>query len=191
MIGLSCKRLLPLVLALALTGCAKTEGPTQRALDFRTALMEAGGCAFTADVTADVGGRVYQFTLDCAAAANGPTTLTVTAPDSIAGITAQVTDDGAALTFDGASLSLGTLADGTTAPLLLPWLLHNGWVGDYISAAGPDGDLERVTYLHGYGDEALTIDTWLDESGVPVRCEVSCGGVRCLTAEISDFTMQS
>lgn len=192
MIDLQLKRLLPLVLALSLTGCAADSGgPTQQALDFRTALMEAGGCAFTADLTADVGGRVYQFTLDCQAAVGGPATLTVTAPDTIAGITAQVDESGAQLTFDGTALSLGTLADGKTAPLLAAWLLPNAWTGDYIDCAGSDGDLERVTYLHGYGDEALTIDAWLDGDNTPVRCEISHDGVRCLTAEISGFTMQS
>ena len=51
------KRLLPLALAVMLTGCAADGGgPTQQALDFRTALMDSGGCTFTADLTADVGG---------------------------------------------------------------------------------------------------------------------------------------
>lgn len=192
MIDLLFKRLLPLALAVMLTGCAADGGgPTQQALDFRTALMDSRGCTFTADLTADVGGRVYQFTLDCAATVGGPATLTVTAPASIAGITARVDQTGAALTFDGTALALGTLADGETAPLLAAWLLPNAWTSDYIDAAGADGDLERIAYLHGYGDEALTIDAWLDEQNIPVRCEISYDGVRCLTAEISGFTMQS
>ena len=39
--------LLPLLL---LAGCGKEEEQTQQALDFRTRLLEAGGCAFDADV---------------------------------------------------------------------------------------------------------------------------------------------
>lgn len=188
--GLCFKRLLPFSLAaLLLAGCAGTGGaPTQKALDFRTALMEAGGCAFTAAVCADVGGRVYQFTLESEVPADGPARIAVTAPEEIAGITAEISQDGAQLSFDGAALDFGALADGT-APLTLPWLLGESWTGDYIAAAGADGALERVTYLHGYDDGTLTVDTWLDDQNLPVRCEVSYEGAKCLSAEISDFAL--
>ena len=79
---------------------------------------------------------------------------------------------GAALTFDGTALALGDPGrQGRPRRCWRPGCLPNAWTSDYIDAAGADGDLERVTYLHGYGDEALTIDAWLDEQSIPVRCE--------------------
>ena len=102
------KRLLPLLLAVLLTGCAAKERTlSQKALDLRTGLMEAGGCTFTAAVTADLGGRVYPFTLDCAVDLQGETTLTVVEPEAIQGITASVSQDGATVEFDGAALDFG------------------------------------------------------------------------------------
>lgn len=176
-----------------LTGCAGTETakPSQKALDFRTALMEAGGCSFTAGVTADYGARVYTFTLDCAYTVGGGARLTVTAPETIAGIAAEVSADGAQLEFDGAVLDFGQMANGYVAPLAVPWLLGSCWSGAYISSAGSDGEWERVTCLQGYNEAELTLDTWLDSAGTPVRAEVAWDGTRCLTVTLSDFQFAS
>lgn len=176
-----------LVLLLCLSGCGKKE-PTQEALDFRMRLMQAGMCSFTADVTADLGGKVYTFTMQAAYTLE-QTTLTVLKPEEIAGISATVTKDGAKVQFDGVELDFGQMANGNVSPVSAPWLLVKCWVGEYISAAGADGDLERVTYLSGYHDEELTVDTWFDREGTPVHAEVVYDGVRCLNIEITDFQL--
>ena len=46
--------LLLTLISIFLTGCA-AKSPAQQPLTFRTALLEAGGCSFTAAVTADYG----------------------------------------------------------------------------------------------------------------------------------------
>ena len=55
--------LLPLLL---LAGCGKEEEQTQQALDFRTRLLEAGGCAFDADVQVSYGETAARFSMRCA-----------------------------------------------------------------------------------------------------------------------------
>lgn len=185
-------KLLALFLApILLTACAasKPDDHMQQALDLRTDLMEAGGCAFTAQVTADYGQRVYTFTLDCQYAPEEGASLSVTAPEAIAGIAATVSKDGAKVTFDGADLDFGQLANGYIAPMALPWLLGDCWTSAYIDSAGADGDFTRFTYLHGYNDAQLVLDTWLDADGIPVRSEVAWDGKRCLTVELSDFSL--
>lgn len=151
--------------------------------------MEAGGCSFTADVTADYGDRVYSFTLS-SRTQDGQTRLEVLEPESIAGIAATVSEDGTELTFDGAELAFGQLANGFVSPVTVPWLLAQCWSGEYIAWAGADGDLERVTYLRGYNDEELTVDTWFS-GNTPTYAEVSYDGTRCLTVEILDFRLSS
>ena len=71
-------------------------------------------------------------------------------------------------------------------PVAAPWLLVQCWTGEYIAYAGSDGDMERITYLRGYNDEEVAVDTWL-QNGIPTYAEVSYGGVRCLTITISKF----
>lgn len=179
------KLLVLLSCMLLLTGCGQKQEPTQSALDFRTSLMEAGGCSFAADVTASYEDRVYDFTMTCDYT-GGQTNLTVTAPEAIAGITAAVADGETQLEFDGAILEFGKLANGYVSPVAAPWLLVQCWIGEYIAYAGPDGEQERITYLRGYNDEELTVDTWL-MNGVPTYSEVTYDGVRCLSVVISDF----
>lgn len=152
--------------------------------------MEAGGCSFEARVTADLGGRVYGFTLDCAYTNDGEAVLTVLEPETIAGIAATVSADGAEVRFDGAALDFGEMANGHLAPMAVPWLLGSCWLSGYISACGADGELERVTVLHGYHEAELVVDTWLDGSNLPVRSEISWDGRRCLTAELSNFQLR-
>lgn len=175
-----------LALVLCLSGCGKSDGPTQKALDFRTKLMESEGCSFTADITADYGDKLYVFSVD-AVFTPDETKLSVVSPEAIAGITATVSADGAKIEFDGVELDFGKLANGYVSPVSVPWLLGQCWLGEYIAYAGTDGDLERVTYLKGYNEEELTLDTWLSEDDIPVHAEVFYGGERCLTVEIRDF----
>ena len=172
---------------LLLTGCSKNRDPVQGALDFRTALMEAGGCSFTAEVTAHYEDRLYTFTMTCVSDEEG-TRLAVTEPEILSGITAAVASDGTKLEFDGAILDFGSMSGGRVSPVEAPWILATSWTGAYISCAGPDGEQERVTYLRGYDEEELTVDTWLLD-GVPTYGEVSCDGVRWLAVSISDFQM--
>ena len=179
-----------LLLLLTVSGCSEDRQPTQKALDFRTALMNAGGCSFEARISADYGGRVYDFTLDCVYTNDGEAALTVTEPEAIAGISATVSPDGAQVQFDGMALDFGELANGSIAPMATPWLLGSCWLGGYISAAGADGEWERVTILHGYHEEEVTLDTWLDENNLPGRCEISWNGQRYLTVEISNFQLR-
>lgn len=176
------------MLLLCLVGCSRKEAPAQNALDFRTALTQAQGCSFVAEVRADYGEKLYDFTLE-ATYTPEETTLTVTAPQAIAGISAVVTNDGAKLKFDGMELDFGELANGYVSPVSVPWLLGQCWLEEYISAAGSDGDLERVSYLRGYDDEELNVDTWFSKGGIPVYAEVLYGDTRCLTIQIKDFEM--
>ena len=179
------KKLLVVLSCMLLTGCAGKRDPTQDALDFRTKLMEAGGCSFEAAVTAHYPDKAYTFSLDCAYD-DGRTTLTVTAPESISGITAYVENGTAQLEFDGTILEFGELANGYVSPVAAPWLLAQCWIGEYIAYAGPDGDQQRITYLRGYDDEELSVDTWLSED-IPVYAEITYDGTRCLAITISDY----
>lgn len=185
---MSWKKLLTLLCCLLfLSGCALKGDPTQKALDFRTSLMAANGCTFTADVTANYEDRIYQFTLACDYL-EGETNLEVLAPETIAGIKAHVKNGETRLEFEDVLLEFGKLANGYVSPVAVPWLLVQCWIGEYIAYAGSDGDQHRVTYLRGYNDEELAVDTWL-QNGVPAYAEVAYDNVKCLSVIISDFQM--
>lgn len=187
------KKILSLLLAFALwllCGCAREDSEMQRALDFRTALLQSGGCAFTAEVTADYGEQVYRFTMDCTWSPDGGAALTLTAPQTLEGIRAEVSADGARVVYEDTAVGFESLAGGRLAPMALPYLLGSGWYEGYISACGMENGLLRMTCLEGYEEEELAVDTWLDtQSGQPCRCEISYQGQTLLIAEISAFAM--
>ena len=173
-----------------LAGCAGSEdGAVQEALDFRTTLLASDSCSFTADVTADYGERVANFTLECAyRPETNDADLTVTAPETIAGISATVDGEAANVTFEEVSLELGTLAGGQVAPLQVPQLLGDAWTYGYVESQSEEGDGYLVTYRSGYDSEELLVFTRFDSSMSPVQAEIYCDGVCVLTAALSDYT---
>jgi len=174
---------------LAFAGCGGPDDAVQRALDMRTGLLGAGACTFSAEVSADLGDRVCDFALDCAySAPDDSATLTVTAPDTLAGIRASVTGEGARVSFDDTRLELGTPPGGGPAPLELPRILGGAWASGYIESESelPDGFL--ATYRTGYGEDELLVYTWFNEQGVPTEAEVYAGSTRVLGAELSGYS---
>ena len=173
-----------------LSGCAAAE-PEQTPLQFRTALVQAGGCSFTADVTADYGESVAAFTLDCTFTPDTGASLTVTAPESIAGITARADESTAYVTFDDTQIGFSLLAGGMLAPLAAPYVLGQCWAGEYIDCTGAEDSCLRTTYRMGYDEQELVVDTWFScEPLAPVRAEISFEGRMVLSASISNFVLQ-
>ena len=148
--------------------------------------MEAGGCSFAARVTADYGDHVYQFAMDCRADPE-QTRLEVTQPPELAGIGATVRQNDTKIRFDDVELDFGQLGHGLTPPVGSPWLLVQSWIGEYIAFTGTEDELLRVTYLRGFEDEEIQVDTWFDAQNVPVYAEISQNDTRYLTLEISEF----
>lgn len=168
------------------TGCAEKQTYDEQALRFRTDLMKAQECSFKADITADFGDRVYLFSVE-ARMNDTSAQIQVLSPEEIAGITATVAEDGVSLAYDGVTLELGEMAQGRVSAMAACWVLYECWAGQYIAYSGRDGDLTRVTYLKGYEDAQLTVDTWFDHKGIPVYAEVLYDNVRCLSIEIEAF----
>ena len=158
----------------------------QEALSFRQRLLSSDGCSFTADVTADQGDSTYSFQLQCTYR-DGKGELTVTQPETIAGISAACTNGSDELIFDGTVLALGDLKDGSIAPLSAPWLFGSAWESDEITSASSEEDGSRMTIQKGYDEEKIFIDTWLLD-GVPVAGEASdADGRRELSVLFHDF----
>ena len=181
---------LALALGMLLCGCkaAKETDGAQQALDFRSRLLN-GGCSFQAELTADYGTFVQEFSLACEYSAQEGTRMCIQAPESLAGICAEVSKDGAKLVFDGTEAAFGDLAGRKVSAMAAPQILASAWAESYISLTGKEDGALRVTYLSGYDEDELTIDTWFSD-GAPVRAEIACGGRTVLQAKITDFIIQ-
>ncbi len=176
-----------LVLLCLLAGCSGEQGDMERALSFRSRLLKGSGCSFSAGITADYGDELYEFSMDCQSDAQGNVTFQVTAPETIAGITGAASETGGKLTFDDVALQFDLMAEDTLSPVSGPWLLVKTLRSGYITSAGMEENLLRLSIDDSYDDDALRLDIWLDGEDNPIQAEVLHDGQRILTLTVKDF----
>ena len=184
-----------LMTTLLLAGCGKAgvSEAEELALTVRGEYLAMESCAARAAVTADYGQRVYQY--EMAVSVNGEeTTLTLSAPETVAGLTARLTGEENLLEFDGVSVETGPLDDdGLTPVSALPALLEAARSG-YMTACAleEDGALLRIDCGDPEGTPGAGTETalWFDASTHALtRGEISVDGFRAILCEFSEFTM--
>ncbi len=189
------KLLLCVLMMTFLTGCGAAGGneAEELALAVRGEYLALDACTARAAVTADYGQRVYQY--EMAVTVSGEeTTLALTAPETVAGLTARTSGTDSFLEFDGLSVETGPLDDSGLTPVsALPALLEAARSG-YITACAleEDGALLRVDCGDPAGSPGTGTETslWFDASShALVRGEISVDGFRAVLCEFSDFTM--
>lgn len=172
-----------------LTGCTGKKDEIERGMELRAKLLRADTCSFDTTVTADYGTAIYKFGMECETNQRGDFLFTVTAPETISGISGRITREGGKLTFTDAALQFDTMAEGQVTPVSAPWLFLKTLRGGYLTAAGMEGDLLRLTIDDRYEDDALQLDVWLDSEDTPTRCEILYDGKRIVTLSVENFTI--
>lgn len=180
-----------LAVFLCLTGCGGENKELERGLSLRARVLQAQGCSFSAKVTADYGDKVYDFAMDCRADGEGALSFSVTAPETIAGITGTISQQGGTLTFDDTALAFPILAEGLPSPISGPWLLVKALRSGPITSAGREEDRLRLSLDDSYEDTALHLDVWCDGEDRPVLAEIWYDGRTILTLSIENFTLVS
>ena len=175
------KWLLCLLLLAGLCGCSGESKELERGLALRTSLLKASGLTFEAEITADYGDKLHQFSMNCQADGEGNVAFTVTAPETIAGITGRITEEGGAVTFDDVALLFDLLTDEQLSPVSAPWILVKTLRSGYLRSVGQEEKGLRLTVDDSYADDALMVDIWLDEQDLPKRAEILYDGRRILT----------
>lgn len=184
-----------MILLLAGCGPAKTSAGEELALIIRGEYLEETPWRATAAITADYGQRVYQYELE-AAWDGEETTLTLTAPETVAGMTARLPGGESLLEYDGMVLETGPLnKDGLTPVSAIPALLEAARSG-YITAISLDEEEGTLRMDCGdpEGEPGTGTETslWFDaDSHALVRGEISLDGFRVILCEFSEFTKES
>ena len=184
-----------LMTTLLLAGCGRAGGneAEELALAIRGEYLAMDRCAAEASVTADYGQRVYRY--EMAVSAEGEeTVLTLSAPETVAGLTARLSGADSRLEFDGVSVETGPLdGQGLTPVSALPVLLEAARSG-YITACAleEDGAVLRVDCGDPAGSPGTGSETvlWFDAAThALIRGEVSVDGFRVILCEFDGFTM--
>lgn len=184
-----------MMILLLLPGCKGGPAGVSEAealsLAVRGEYLEMTSCAAGAAITADYGQRVYQYEL-AVSVSGEETLLTLSAPETVAGITARLTGKDGLLEYDGMSVETGPLdGDGLTPVSAVPALLEAARSG-YITACSLEEDaLLRLDCGDPEGEPGRGVETalWFDAaSHALVRGEISVDGFRVILCEFSDFT---
>ena len=181
-----------LMMTLLLSGCGG--GEEQKALDaaltIRSEFLALPGFSTQAELTADYGQRVYDYTLDLSAN-EVETLLTVREPELVAGITARIRADSGFLEYDGLCLETGPLTDDGLTPLSAIPAMLDAVRGAYILSCGFEDD---GTLRVDYGDPDATPDNGTcftlrfdPEIHDPICGEVTSDGYLRITCTFSLF----
>lgn len=180
------KMMAAVCILLLLTGCGKHDEELDRAMALRAKLLTAS-VSFDAEITADYGDAVHTFSVYCEGDNQGNLGFRVTAPETIADISGRCDAGEGKLTFRDTVLAFPLLAEDQLSPVSAPWIFYMTLRGGYLTAAGMEEELLRLTIDDSYDDDALTVDIWLDESDNPIRAEILYDGRRILTLTIENF----
>ena len=175
---------------LLLTGCSKTKDMLDRAMTLRAELLACESCSFDASVTADYGDQIHTFRMSCVGDNDGNLEFTVTAPETLAGITGEISGGEGKLTFDEQAVAFHLLADGQVTPVSGPWILMKTLMGGYLTACNEEEGLLHLMINDSYADDALELEIWLDGQTNPLQAEIGYEGRRILTMEIENFRIQ-
>lgn len=186
------RRIVPVLLTLfLLSGCGRADSCLDEAMSFRQKLLSASGCTFSSEITADYGDRLYTFSTDCQVSHDGTLQFTVTAPETIAGISGSLEPEGGKLTFDDTAVDFGLLADSQISPVSCTYFMLTAWRTGYISAAGDTDSGLQITFDLSFQEEPLTADLWLNQEGNPAYGEIAYRGRRILSTSFENFIFLS
>ncbi len=191
-----------LMMTLLLTACGgggTGSEAEELALRVRGEYLSMTGCSGSAVITADYGQRIYRYELQFTADEE-ETVLTLTAPETVAGITARLSDGkGSLLEYDGAVLETGPLNEGGLTPVsAIPAILTALREGYLDVCALEEGEEPQLRLLirdpeqrpgTGTGTE-MTL--WFDaDTRQLCRGEVSQDGFCIIQCEFSDFKVEN
>lgn len=199
-------RLCPVILSIFITSsCSKTEDPQAEAIEMRHSYLSLSQATALCQVTADYGERVYDFSMVLVAERREEglsTTLTLTEPASLKGISVTQTGTGqdSQLVWEDLVLETGDLnpeglSPVTAIPLLLDTLergfIHSVSLTEKHTAQGTQVLLELISKdpdaPTGTGQEVVL---WVDaESYGLVGGEIFQDGRRVVACTIENFIM--
>lgn len=175
-----------LICVLFLSGCSKNT-EMEQALALRQQVLSSEGVSFLANITADYGDEIYNFSLDCFFDTFGNMTFSVTSPASIAGITGKISNDRGALTFDKEVLVFDLMTDDELSPVSFPWILMRSLRSGYLAACGRAGDYNQLILDDSYEDDALQISMLIDSGGIPRNADIIWKNRRISAVSIESF----
>lgn len=173
-----------------LSGCSQKNDPLRQATELRNNILSSSSCSFEAIITADYEDVIYSFQMDCHVDENGNLSFTVKDPETIAGITGQISKENAALTFDDKILAFPLLADGQLTPVSAPWIFYSTLRSGYISGCNRNDDGLCLYIDDSFEENPFHLEIYTDSQLRPIHADFFWNQQRVLSADIRNFAIQ-
>jgi len=164
-----------------LTGCGSTK--QQRLESARARMVQAQSVTMTAQVQADFGETIEQYTLEYGY--DGETwTVFVIQPEAVSGITARITEDASQLEYDGAILTTGDLTGKGIVPISAVPLIYETLNKGMTDSVWEERDLLAGTFVY---DDTISVSVWFDAAGNPTAAELTENGIvkaKCILTDV-------
>lgn len=170
--------LFALMMTLLLTACGGG-GEKDEAQRLQQQYAAVAGAQLEADITCHYGGEIREYTLRCEYAPEG-SRVTVTAPQELAGITAEVENGRLLLDYGGVSLDAGSYSgEGLSPVTVLPDLMQAAAEGYIAEMSREERDGRQCLRLgcDMSSDMSRVYTTWFDaDTLLPLYSEVCWNG---------------
>ena len=173
---------------LLLSGCGKAR--QSAALQERYAALT--GAELAAEITVHLPEEYRLYQVNCSYYTDGTSHAVITAPDTLAGIEADISGEDLTLSYEDLTLSAGT-AEELSPVNCLPWMLRAAASG-YVLEEGRE-TLEGVDCLRiafdttSPGGDKVVCTVWFDrETMDPFYCEFSRNGELRISVKVISFT---
>lgn len=174
-----------------LTACAPPGDSTLQAVEE----LRARYCAMAefsghAAVTAVCGERLYEYEADFSGTLETGT-MTVTAPENLAGCSVSWDGDGTVLDWEEVTLDTGLLnSDGLTPVDAMSAALHCISTGLLLECCAEADGAELYAELENPDNAGCTAQCWFDaETGNLLRADLTSEGETVVSLRFSEFTM--
>ena len=148
--------------------------------------MSAAEISFTAEITASHDDSAAAYTA-AVVQKGGETAVTVTAPESISGVTFRSAPTGRSVAFEGVTMVLSPPREGELPPADAPALLLRSLTEGRVLDTGKAGDTFTARLE---GPEGLTVRLWRTAEDVPVYAEIGRGEAAELILRLSDWEIK-
>ncbi len=192
-----CTRMISLLLLCLLCGCTGTDSDNNLTLELRSDFLSREGCSGVMELTADYGQRVYAYTVEFDGTVKDGMTLVITAPEEVAGITANIHEGQTYLEYDGVRLETGPVNEEGLSPLdALPTFLtamESGYIAETGSEMMGETEVLRICCRDPETDPGQGLETvlWFDKAQKTLlRGEVRSDGFTVIQCEFSAFILK-
>lgn len=182
---------LVLAISLVLCGCGNVRTGEEMMKDFSEKTALADSIELQAEISADVGGKDFDFTVLYTKNAQEER-VEILSPEELAGVAAVIQNGGASLHYDGLILAVGSITQNGVSPMNVLTLAIGAIGQGNFSELRSESDGEtEMTAAEYFLTDTQSVTLYLDENAIPKYITLSENGKTVTECKILSFSASS